>query len=62
MMADALSGCVERVVRIHTDGVYLSSGGIPVGVKVGTGLGEWKIEHAAGTYRVHNSMKVTKIE
>ena len=62
IMADAFGRCAERVVRIHTDGVYLSGGDIPVGVKLGAGLGEWKIEHEAGTYRVQNAMKVTKIK
>ena len=62
MMSDALGGCVERVVRIHTDGVYLSGTDVPAGMKVGAGLGEWKVEHAPGVYHVHNAMRVTKVE
>ena len=62
LMAETFAGCVDRVIRIHTDGVYLSGSDVPAHVKMGAGLGEWKVEHEPGVYYVHNAMRVTKVD
>ena len=58
IMADTFASVVDRVVRIHTDGVVLSGTEIPAGITIGTGLGEWKLEHTAAHVTVKNPMRV----